>query len=92
MRMLIALLFLPALAGCGNSSSPEEQRQAALSKLEATAAMEHGDLIRARAECQAIAIEAPGALEDCLHALRIQTYIAERTLSDIEQRRRELAR
>lgn len=86
---LIAWLVPLALAGCW--SAPEETtQQEALRKLDTLEAIEHGELIRARADCQAIAIEAPGALEYCLHALRIQTELSRQTLERIAQRRKEL--
>lgn len=86
---LIAWLVPLALAGCW-SAPAETTRQEALRKLDTLEAIEHGELIRARADCQAIAIEAPGALEDCLHALRIQTDLSRQTLERIAQRRKEL--
>lgn len=79
------------LSGCWNADSPEARRQAALSKLDAMESMERGDIIRARADCQAIAVEAPGALDDCLRAMRIQIEISQKTLDNINRRRRELA-
>jgi hypothetical protein len=89
MRMLVILLI--PLAGCWNTDSPEARRQAALSKLDAMEAVERGDIIRARAECQAIAVEVPSALDDCLGALRIQIEMSQQTLDDIKRRRRELS-
>lgn len=89
MRFLLIILLIP-LSGCWNADSLEARRQETLRKLDTLEAIEHGELIRARADCQAIAIEAPGALEDCLHALRIQTELSRQTLERIAQRRKEL--
>lgn len=90
MRFLLIILLIP-LSGCWNADSSEARRQETLRKLDTLEAIEHGELIRARADCQAIAIEAPGALEDCLHALHIQIEMSQQTLDDINRRRLELA-
>ena len=90
MRFLLIILLIP-LSGCWNTDSQEARRQAALSKLAAMESMERGDIIRARAECQAIAVEVPSALDDCLGALRIQIEMSQQTLDDIKRRRRELS-
>ncbi len=90
MRTLVALLIPLALSGCWNTDTQEERRQAALRKLDAMESLERGDIIRARAECQAIAVEVPGALDDCLRALRIQIELSQQTLDNIAKRRREL--
>lgn len=89
MRFLLIIMLIP-LSGCWNADSPEARRQAALSKLDAMESMERGDIIRARAECQAIAVEVPSSLDDCLGALRIQIEMSQHTLDNINRRRREL--
>jgi hypothetical protein len=87
------VILIPALlSGCWNTSTPEEHRQAALRKLDAMESMTMGELIRARADCQAVAYEVPSALDDCLRALEIQMDVAQRTLDDIQKRRAELNR
>jgi hypothetical protein len=81
------LLVSIAVAAC--SASPEELCAAKVAKLESMRREAQADLIRQRAECQAVAVEFIGdrmMVDNCLDTLKFTAQTTQSTLALIERR------